>query len=1034
MADEYVGISYEFRESGAQKVSTAMNVLAKAQRENTRAQYEAVKVAYEYKKSAEQQAAVNDRVAKSNQAIINSYGASANIIGQMTSANQNNRDAQLKANYAFNETTGSLEKMTFWQKISVGQWKSAFPAITKVNNALNTVRWTMVNVAFAFAGIAMIAAPFVLLVKRGMELEEQFNKLGIVAQRSAKEMSSAMRDLRRGTIYTLDEVTNATTEFVRRGFDINETMTAMPHVMRLALTGFVDMEAAIKAVTQILHSYNLSIEQTYRVTNLLNIAADTSAATVDKMAQSLSYAAPSAASAGIEIEDLVASLALLQNAGLEASRAGTGFAAVIMSIKNPTDKTKQAMDELGISFFDVEGRMKSMATITRELAAATAHLSQEDRLAFMADLFTTRGERAGLLMLETFIETGDTIDDLKESFEEFSYSYEQEMERMATMTNTFKSAWQDLKSATIDPLASRMNDELRGILGVLQAPGLITRPGSVRTDDMDTAERMAAIQEEINAHERRYRTLVNFEQGLRNERARSMKGLIAYIGFSKAVSEEQEEMVSVITNLKNELNELNAEYQASEAVAGDAARAAKEFALAMSPDALGAAINSLGAFVGKFDELVYASTQTAELRFLNSLKEVGSDILSTYDRIVNHRLYVSGLDAGIVGQIGLFDDLISKYEDTVLLLADKQRAMKLLSAEIRVLQNNYNSISAELGELNELFRETEDAIGRLSNPRFVNQVGMEKLMHGYSQEVKRAKLESIGIVDVYGFIEDAVNGVEGAFDGVLASMKSVEDATKSSEDAYRRWQTTVSEYIRGLIVHGNELAMNTSDAVQHHATLLQSVSRFADETKKEKTDEERILEALGMAYDYHYGGMTEDVKLAMQAHSDSRDVIFNTSQEVVSALQTQWDAQDRLGSKIAEVKGRLDEAHDALEDKKSVYQEYASEVDVLTLSLVELESQAVSAANKIQSLFDLMDIDTRGAAPDTSSALDEKFPLTNTRSFAEPSADIGFSPFNPASGLSIENININNDPDGLKTVRALETELTKLVNKHVRTS
>jgi len=91
------------------------------------------------------------------------------------------------------KTTQGLEKLSVWQKISGGHWDSAFPRITKVNNALNTLRWSMVNVAFAFAGVAALLTPFVLLTKYGMDLETQFKRVAVVTGATMEECAKVLK-------------------------------------------------------------------------------------------------------------------------------------------------------------------------------------------------------------------------------------------------------------------------------------------------------------------------------------------------------------------------------------------------------------------------------------------------------------------------------------------------------------------------------------------------------------------------------------------------------------------------------------------------------------------------------------------------------------------------------------------------------------------------------------------------------------------------------------------------------------------------
>lgn len=62
---------------------------------------------------------------------------------------------------------------------------------------------------------------------------------------------------------------------------------------------------------------------------------------------------------------------------------------MFVSMSKPTDEAREAMEQLGISFYDSEGKMKSISTIVSDLQTATADLTDEEKEQALATMFGT---------------------------------------------------------------------------------------------------------------------------------------------------------------------------------------------------------------------------------------------------------------------------------------------------------------------------------------------------------------------------------------------------------------------------------------------------------------------------------------------------------------------------------------------------------------------------------------------------------------------------------------------------------------------
>ena len=76
------------------------------------------------------------------------------------------------------------------------------------------------------------------------------------------------------------------------------------------------------------------------------------------------------------------------------------------------------------------------------------------------------------------------------------------------------------------------------------------------------------------------------------------------------------------------------------------------------------------------------------------------------------------------------------------------------------------------------------------------------------------------------------------------------------------------------------------------------------ESEEYKSAQERIdflntkLEELRLGYEINYGGMKHEVELHAQAHEDASNTIFSSVDQVISALDQQWQSETRLQAQI----------------------------------------------------------------------------------------------------------------------------------------
>ncbi|MGC7277050.1 phage tail tape measure protein, partial [Mycobacteroides abscessus subsp. massiliense] len=93
------------------------------------------------------------------------------------------------------------------------------------------------------------------------------------------------------------------------------------------------------------------------IADVLANAANGSSADIAGIGLSLAQVGGVAAGFGQSIEETATAIAMLANMGIKGSDAGTSLKTMLIQLRNPSDQSAQAMDELGLKVNDANGQL-----------------------------------------------------------------------------------------------------------------------------------------------------------------------------------------------------------------------------------------------------------------------------------------------------------------------------------------------------------------------------------------------------------------------------------------------------------------------------------------------------------------------------------------------------------------------------------------------------------------------------------------------------------------------------------------------------
>jgi phage-related minor tail protein len=195
-------------------------------------------------------------------------------------------------------------------------------------------------------------------VFRDFELE--MAKVKAVSGATADEfklLSDNAKELGRSTVFSAREVAGLQLEFAKLGFTAKQIEGVTEATLNLAQASGSDLARSAEVAGATLRGFGLDVNQTTRVTDVMAKSFASSALDIESFAEGMKNVAPTAKSAGISLEQTTAMMAILANAGVKGSKAGTQLRRIISEIETSGKSTSTALKDLSEKGLDLGGAM-----------------------------------------------------------------------------------------------------------------------------------------------------------------------------------------------------------------------------------------------------------------------------------------------------------------------------------------------------------------------------------------------------------------------------------------------------------------------------------------------------------------------------------------------------------------------------------------------------------------------------------------------------------------------------------------------------
>lgn len=271
-----------------------------------------------------------------------------------------------------------------------------------------------------------------------------------------------------GSMKTPLEAAEGLQQLAQAGLSTHEALSVLTPTLQLATLGEMSVADAALATTAALSTFNLGMHEAVRVGDIFAKGASISNASVAEIAEAMKQAGSGAAAYGLSLEDTVAQVTALAQAGIKGSAAGTAVKNSMKELYAPTNKAAKVMKQIGLETYDAEGKARGYMEILGDLKAVTAEMTDEHQNAMLGAMFNERSRRA----IQIFLNDMERLEEMSKGLGDpdgyLAKANERLLDTVEGASNRFQSVIQQSYVRAFDTLRPQIRatiDEMERFAG-----------------------------------------------------------------------------------------------------------------------------------------------------------------------------------------------------------------------------------------------------------------------------------------------------------------------------------------------------------------------------------------------------------------------------------------------------------------------------------------------------------------------------------------------------------------------------------------
>jgi TP901 family phage tail tape measure protein len=362
--------------------------------------------------------------------------------------------AASRAVRAFGKDVSLAEKEAAKYAVSLDRAQKEAKALTAEQRKANKTGGMFSGIAGGMAKGLLAVGAAALTAQAGLaavrtsvatyaELEDQLLGTQAVTMASAADMArltDQAKALGAATPRTAVEIAGLQQELARAGFTVQETLDSTGGLIAFASAGQLELAEATGFAATILRAFDKDVSQLGNVTDILAVSASGAKTDIGQLASAFEFAAAPAAAIGASLEETAAAIAVVQERGVQGSKAGRGLLGILRELSVETERGTAVLENASLTYDDVNVSAHGLLPVIKTLADT------------IGDDFVSAVELVGSEAAPAFI-------NLIRGVEKFGDLTEENMERATGRTQEMA----DMMESGLGGASRRLNSAAEGV-------------------------------------------------------------------------------------------------------------------------------------------------------------------------------------------------------------------------------------------------------------------------------------------------------------------------------------------------------------------------------------------------------------------------------------------------------------------------------------------------------------------------------------------------------------------------------------------
>ena len=261
------------------------------------------------------------------------------------------------------------------------------------------------------------------------------------------------------TAFSATEAADALNYMALAGYDAETSMNMLPNVLNLAAAGGIELATASDMITDAQTALGLSLDETSTMVDQMAKASSKSNTSVAQLGDAFLKIGANARNVKGGTQELSTVLGVLADNGIKGSEAGTHLRNIMLALNPTTDKAVAMWDELGVSAYDANGKLRELPDVFQDLNFAMKDMTDQEK----TEAFSAMFNKTDLAAIQALVgTTGERFNELSAAIGNASGAADDmaktQLDNLAGDVTLFKSALEGAQIAVSDQLTPTLRE------------------------------------------------------------------------------------------------------------------------------------------------------------------------------------------------------------------------------------------------------------------------------------------------------------------------------------------------------------------------------------------------------------------------------------------------------------------------------------------------------------------------------------------------------------------------------------------------